>query len=378
MAKIKFYRNLILIILFMTILVCPVVLQISGYHFKEITTENRVKTKFPDLKISGFAKSNKAIGRFLIAFDKYFKDNFAFRDILIRLYRNIKLGLLITNPFPDRVVIGREGWMFLGDYSSSTIKETKGLSVFSDRALELITKNIAESIRLCDSAGIGLYLAIAPEKGTVYGNFLPIIQSRRPTKLQQVKKQLNKIGFPLMDLKDNFKQLQNPAIYYKTDSHWNEFGEFYGYQTLMLHIKKDFPSLDILQINDFTIDTIFNHQGDLAKLLFLPGTERKYVFTVDNTRDIIEIGKKYSVPESYPFKPSTYERRSGNTSQELKVLVFHDSFFREFPKFLAPSFKETVFIWSVWDKKIILNEKPDIVIFEITERNLDLLLYPLK
>ncbi|MCX6303949.1 MAG: hypothetical protein NT040_03185 [Bacteroidetes bacterium] len=378
MEKTRSHRSLVLAILFLVILGCPLLLQVSGYQFKGIAAENRAKAKFPVFEMKKLVGFNNDIGIYFAGLNDYFKDNFAVRDVLIWLYCKIKLGVLNTPPFPERVVIGREGWMFLGDLSSNAISETKGIINFNESELNMITRNFSQSISFFDSAGICFYLAVAPEKSTVYGDYLPIQKSKRPTKLEQVKKRLQTIGCPVIDMKDNFKQLLNPLLFYKTDSHWNEFGEFNGYQTLMQRLKSDYPGLAVLQVDDFVIDTTFNYQGDNARLQFIPGTDRKYEFSKHKGYEVAELEKSYQVPESYHWNPATYERRFGNQKKELKILIFHDSFFREFPKFLSPGFRESVFIWSVWNKKIILTEKPDIVIFETVERNLELLLYPLN
>jgi alginate O-acetyltransferase complex protein AlgJ len=378
MATIKFYGNIVLILLFIVTLICPILLQISGYKINAITSENRSKATMPEFKINSFTGLEKDLDAFIKMFQNYYNDNFTFRDLLIHLYRNIKLDLLKTDPFPEKVVIGREKWMFLGESHSLAISVTKGLINFSEKELEEITNNIQESINFFDNLDIHFYLAIAPEKSTVYGDYIPVLKSKKPTKLDQVKKRLLRVGCKIIDMKDDFNQIQNHLLFYKTDSHWNEFGEFLGYQTLMKRLKSNYPNLDVLQQADFQIDSINDYQGDNARLLFLPWAEKKYIFTTLNEQDVFESEKIYSVPTSYLWDPANYERRFGNNKKKLKVLIFHDSFFREFPKFIAPSFKETVFIWSEWNKKIILDEKPDLVIFEIVERGIDALLNPLN
>jgi alginate O-acetyltransferase complex protein AlgJ len=378
MGKIKFYRNLLLIFLFMIVLCSPVLFMVSGYQFKEIVEENRTKAKFPAFKIVRLPYFNNMLVSYIQKLNEYFEDNFAFREILIRLNRNIKLRLLRTNPFPEKFVIGRDGWMFLGNEHSMAISETKGLLNFSESELDQISDNITQAMRFFDKAGVRFYLAIAPEKSTVYGEFLPITKTGKPTKLDQLKIKLLGAGCRIIDMKDDFKNLKNPVLYYKSDSHWNEFGEFIGSQTLLNRIKCDFPAIKPLQLNDFIIDTIRDYQGDNAQMLFLPWTDKKYEFRQQNTTDVVELQKMYTVPNDYPWNPADYERRYGNAKKTLKVLIFHDSFFREMPKFLAPDFKETVFIWAWWDKKIILNEKPDIVIYEKVERDIDNLFYPIK
>lgn len=378
MVKIKTYRNFVLIFLFMVVLSSPVLFMVSGCRFKETLTENRAKAKFPVFKIKRLSTLNSFLVIYIQKLNEYFEDNFSFRDILIRVNRNVKLRLLKTNPFPEKFVIGNGGWMFLGNEHSMAISESKGLVNFSETELDRIAINISKSIRFFNKAGIRFYLAIAPEKSTAYGDYLPILKTGKPTKLDQVKKKLSGIGCRIIDMKDDFHLIKNQVLYYKSDSHWNEFGEFLGYQTLIKGIKNDYPDISLLTFDDFIIDTIRDYQGDNAQMLFLPWTDNKYVFRKKDSEDVVELQERYTVPDTYLWNPADYERRYGNAKSNLKVLIFHDSFFREMPKFLAPCFKETVFIWSWWDKKIIMDEKPDIVIYEKVEREIDHLLNPLN
>ncbi len=378
MARIRSYKNILLIILFAVALSTPILVQLSGYKLKVITTENRPKANMPVFNMIKIKDLNKQLGLYFKDYNTYFEDNFAFREMLIEFYSYLKLGILRSDPFPEKIIIGREGWQFLGEAHSNTISETKGILNFSQSDLDLISKNMSESMLFLDSLNIRLYLAIAPEKSTVYGDYLPIRKSTNQTKLDQVKNRLATIGCRVIDLKDDLTKIQNPYIFYKTDSHWNEIGGFLGSQTLMKRLKNDYSMLPVLEMADFSIDTITDYQGDNAKLLFLHWPENKYIFTLNIPLEVIAKEKEYTVPSTYLWNPANYERRYSTSQNKLKVLIFHDSFFREFPKFLSPAFGETVFIWAWWNKAIILNEKPDIVIYEKVERDIDHLLYPLK
>jgi|GEM_PF-3245792 len=378
MGRIRSYGDILLVFLFMAGLCAPALFMVSGIKFRETLTENRTKAAFPEFNLKRISQLNLRLVAYIPKFNEYFEDHFTFRDMLIRMNRNIKLRIFKINPFPEKFVIGRDGWMFLGNEHSKAISETKGLLNFSEAELDQISIRISESMQFFENQGITFYLVIAPEKSTVYGEFLPIAKSGKPTKLEQVREKLSGIGCRIVDMKKDFKKLTDPVIYYKSDSHWNEFGEFLGYQTLAGEIKRDFPTLRILQSDDFTIDTIRDYQGDNAQMLFLPWTDNKYIFSLRDTIPVAELQKQYTVPESYLWNPANYERRYGSIGCNLKILIFNDSFFREMPKFLGPGIKETVYIWSWWDKKIILNEKPDIVIYEKTERDIDHLLYRLK
>lgn len=99
----------------------------------------------------------------------------------------------------------------------------------------------------------------------------------------------------------------------------------------------------------------------LPNLTFLP-KRIKFLF-----------GKSINDPiENYFRKNDDYEKRYKSSVNNLKALIFRDSFSDAMIKFLKHSFGETVFIWHyTLDKELIEKEKPDIVIQIIVERNIE-------
>ena len=69
-----------------------------------------------------------------------------------------------------------------------------------------------------------------------------------------------------------------------------------------------------------------------------------------------------------------YESRYIGNANKFKILVFHDSFFNGMSKFFKESFGETVFVWSDLQFGLVEKEKPDILIYERVERDIDMLL----
>ncbi len=371
--------NLVICAVFVITLSVPLVFQIFGIRFNIAMADKRKKTELPAFLKTNNTMSFRSVALFIDNFNSYYSDNFGLRELMIKFYLTFKINLLHTNPFPEKFVFGTEDWIFLSDSYFNAITETKGIKNFSGQELDEITKNIVTCEDYFELKKIKFFLAIAPEKSTVYGQKLPIKKSGRPTKLEQVKKRLSAIGFNLIDLKDDFNKNQNLPLYYKTDSHWNQIGVYYGYLTLMKAIGASYPMLKIHQFKDFSIDSSdHTYTGDMAKQLSLKPMECKYVLTPLFEKESIELPKRMKVPVLFSHDPKSYERRFENKNGKLKILIFRDSFFQVTYKFVAESFHETVFIWSIWKKDVIEQEKPDIVVFELAERTIDNLLYPLN
>ena len=379
MIKIRRAINLVICFVFVIVLSLPFVLQITGIQFDNSTSENSKKMKFPVLNLTTNKMFLTDFSLFTNQFNTYYTDNFVVRKMMIQLYIYVKVNLFYTSPIPEKIVIGKEDWLFLGDGYSKAITETKGITNFSEEELNKITNNIIEFEKYFKQKQIKFFLAIAPEKSTVYGDNLPIKQSSKQTKLEQLRKRLSAIGFNLIDLKADLKKDQSYPLYYKTDSHWNQIGMYYGYLRLMKSICPSFPMVKILQFDNFSIDSSNrNYTGDMAWQLSLKTKEPRFNLTSLIKKERVKLPNKYKRPSSYVYNPESYERRYENMNGKLKVLIFHDSFFQEMQKFIAESFQNTVFIWSTMDKGIIEKEKPDIVIREMVEREIDQLKYPLK
>lgn len=326
---------------------------------------------WPDFTRRNLVDLNNELLDFSNKFNDYLNDHFPFRNALFSLYKNIKIKVFNTSPIPGKVILGKNGWMYLGEDFGEVTRETMGISAFSPLEIKKCVENIFRYDTLLDHAGISFYFTIAPDKQSVYGQFLSIVKSPRPTKLEQLKLSLEKKNIKLIDLKENFDKWPNKTLYYKKDSHWNQFGAFVGYQTLFEEIRSDFPQVPVKEFDDYTLNTQNKFDFDLATMLRMDGLEKTVIFIPKHHDSVQTIEKRLPVPEKYPHNPNDYERRYICNGKPLKALIFSDSFFIEFIPFVTGSFGETVIVWDRISTKVIAKEKPDIVICESVEREID-------
>lgn len=116
--------------------------------------------------------------------------------------------------------------------------------------------------------------------------------------------------------------------------------------------------------------------GDLNRILQLDKDEY-FIDLVrkDTTSKYKAIQENLTAPQGYYFDPSYYEERYKSETNQLKLMVFRDSFFGAYYKLVASNFGESVFVWwHNFNPDLITDEKPDIVLYEIVERNIDILL----
>jgi hypothetical protein len=355
--------NKLFIILFLIVLVVPTIIQVFGLE-KISHSENRNKADFPKLH------TIKKPKQFVNEIKTFYKDNFGLRNTLSDFYINFKTTTLHESPIPSKVIIGKKGVLFLGNSFSNVINESLGFDLFSERELSKIKSTILERKNWLKSQNIAFYVAVVPNKHSVYRELLPfkapIIQTRKDQLINYLKSSIN---FNLIDLGAQFKtkKLQY-NLYRKFDTHWNDIGAFFGYQTLIDCIKTDF-NIERREFSEYyTKKVILN--GELGKMITL--FNKDTVSTLNafhpDKIDTILMPKYYS-------KKNIYEDHFKNSKKTYKVLFLRDSFSSAMKQFFNQTFGECTFIWThKFDKEIILKEKPDIVVMEYVERYLEALI----
>ncbi|MCK9423297.1 MAG: hypothetical protein M0Q38_11930 [Bacteroidales bacterium] len=367
-------KKVILIACVIILLSIPIIIHITGIIKLSPFNKFHKQAVFPHFTFNSLFINKPGEKSFSDSIEQYYSAISGFRELLVPVFLVVKNELLHVSPYPRKVVYGQNGWFFLGDEYSNVIRESKGLINFTEKELRRIHENMLETKEYCRRRNIKFYLAMVPDKSVVYGCYLPIEKADRPTKLDQVKSRLKNSDFNVIDLGKDFMKYNNRELYLKTDSHWNQFGLFIGYQTLMNEIKTDFPDIQVLKLDQFMIDNVEESTGDLTAMISLERKEQQ-IRLIPKFKTETTLGKKkIPVPDGYPFNPKLFERRFFNKNGKYKALIIHDSFFKSMPKFMKESFRESVFIWCYFNYRIIDDEKPDLIIYELAGREIDALL----
>lgn len=370
---------------FLLLITMPLIGNLLGIKTGETRSENRRIEKMPSLEFAepsthidlrDKAKALYSTGaRFIRKFNDYYSSVFAFRGDLLWIYLSMKEEIFKTNPLPQKVVKGLDGWYFPGDSFGDVIKESKGIEHFSNKELDDIKKQIIERQSWLSEKKAHFYLAVAPDKLSIYGDYLPIRKSGKKTTVEQLDS-ISQNSFNFIDLRKDFPKASAMQLYYKTDSHWNDLGAYFGYTALLKYINSEFPEVPILSLTDMLADTIASQATDLTAMLGIAISEKTIRLTPKHADLVVVLEKKYPVPVNYNNNPANYENRFKSNVNQLKVLVFHDSFTSNLKKYLNASFGEMTFIWRhTFDKKLIESEQPDIVIQIIVERHLEVLVH---
>lgn len=355
---------------FLLVLILPTIGNLLGFELNMESIEKRKLAEKPKFKVSEIEKYPRS-------FEGYYNDNFGFRNLLIQLGANIKINIFKASPAPDKVTIGRDNWIFLSGRSYGVTQDLKRENLFtSDQLQKKITTWLGRRDTL-KSMSIQSYIALWPDKHNVYTQYLPLSMK------VQLKDTISKTDQMIIGLKkaDSFSEIidvrveliekqKTVQVFLKNDTHWNEYGAFIAYQKLMQKISKNFPQvLPIKEATDYKIEWTESSDGDLLNIMGIERTDH-FIDKVPNFISLDEEEDISSLPtDSYPAE--TIFHRNMRSPNNLRVIIFRDSFTRSLTKFISPHFKEVLYIWTPFDQRIVDSYKPDIVIECFVERYFD-------
>jgi len=311
---------------------------------------------------------------FLEESESYFNDHFGFRTHLLYQHNRLTVGLFGVSP-TDKVIIGRQGWLFMARESETRneLDYFRQLTLLTPQQVRHWRNMLRQRRRWLEERGIAYMFIVVPNKSTVYSEFMPANIRRRhgQSRLDQLLAALaREDDFPVIDLRETLAAAKRSyRIYNKTDSHWNELGAFFAFEKIMARLARIYPELDRPALEDFIIEYSDRNGGDLALMLSLQKVQfREQTIRL---RPKIPVATRLLRPKR-SLGPYIRETSSECPSATLPTLLLvHDSFVHQLKPLLNPRFRRIIYIWD-WGlhffKDAIEEEKPEIVIEEITER----------
>jgi|GEM_PF-3711630 len=311
-------------------------------------------------------------------FENHSDNKIWYKEKLYAFLSNFELDYFKRSIKPDKIIKGKGDWFYLGNDFSEVIEETNGVRQLEESDIEKIKSNIGKLREIFKKEDIEFVVVVAPNKHTVYPENLPFdIDKSVSTKLDQ----LSNADIPgLIDLRKNLLENKNNArLFHKTNSHWNGFGGFYGYEQIVNYLNSNYDmQLDILSKNQVAYDTIYTQKEDLTKMIKVEFEEEKISSRVIES----ELYKLADViyNEDYPNHKirkfqAVFENENCSASCLNNVILIRDSFGAEFVNHLLYNTKRLNTLQSRHiDYKYIINNKPDLVIFEIVERRVEKLI----
>jgi alginate O-acetyltransferase complex protein AlgJ len=366
-TTIQTISEIVLILLFFTVIYAPPLKCILHPDKKWSNTEKRMLASFPEIP-----RNLKAISNFFKQFEDYYNDHFGFRDKLIHRYsREMEKRFGLSGV--SNVMAGKEGWYFFA--RDNVLDDFRGISPLTEHQLISWKADLVRKKDWLAKQGIQYLFVLPPSKPTIYPEYLPeaFQNAKGVTHLEQLIDYLDKdpdvdIVNPKPEL---LKAKTKTRLYYKTDTHWNDYGAFVAYKEIINQISRWFPE------DPFKYDFYFHDAlkeapgGDLAKMLDLHKTLKEMI------PDLKE--RHYSAqPMELHLQLKTYRKgrepfMKGCKDARLRALVFRDSMFFAVEPFFSENFNQVIYLWQKYDQKtaarLIEYFHPHIVIDEVGERN---------
>ncbi|MHC1726868.1 MAG: hypothetical protein AB9866_12825 [Syntrophobacteraceae bacterium] len=286
--------------------------------------------------------------------EAYVDDHFGFRTDLIRWNTLMRVHLFGVAP-ASSVIVGKDSWLFYCSEAledGNSINDYMGTIPLSLAELEELRLRLEENERKFSQKGIRYIVAIAPNKNTIYAEYLPetIRKRNARTRLDQFLDHMKSSSkLQILDLGKSLREEKKLLpVYWATDSHWNSFGAYVGYREIMNRTSESFPRANAIPIAGKVAVEWRANGGDLAQILFIQDVwPEKYNTVVDLKRD---------------FRPS----------QHQKLLFRHDSFGDGLYPYLTKHFKRIINVapFAPFRFEEIYRERPELVLHLFTERYL--------
>lgn len=283
---------------------------------------------------------------YLSQLQRYVNDRFFLRQKLITLDR--RLSNLLGVSGEDSVIAGKDGWLFFAD----TLGDYTGTGLMSNRELFSAATNVALMDEYCRVNGKEFTFIIAPNKNSLYGEFMPSYGvTAKTSNAQRLHSLLDQLQVEYVDLFAAFGA-QKEILYFAHDSHWNSKGAALGADL----INRSFGVASDYFGADFSRQ--IPHEGDLYAMVF-PGAE-------DSETDPVYGGKLNYTFTSKATQPDAIVLTTAGAGQG-SLLCYRDSFGILLFPFLADSYASAKFSRSV---NYDLTGNEQYVAIELVERNI--------
>jgi hypothetical protein len=292
---------------------------------------------------------------------------------LVRGYTNVRFSLLKDQIFGD-IFARPDGWLvYTGETSMDNYQRT---DAFTPQQLATIQTNLDGLTERLGQHGIKFLVVIVPGKNTIYPEEVPpqipvLGDETRTDQLMAYLSQNSKTS--VLDLRAALLAARKDhVLYYATDTHWNPYGILVGYQQILGALQKDFPSLKAHTLDDFRVASRGQGSGDISRE-WVQGLAQEEMFRLEPRFE--RKTEQFALSQGSSLVPGRMIATYTPDDTLPKAMIFHDSFFNDMIPFLSDHFRYAIYHWAFKvDETFVAGEKPDIVIFEVTDRYLSRLL----
>ena len=343
--------------------------EISGREQRRLAT----KPEFP--------KTLSSLEEYPEKFQKYFNDHFGQRNDILSWANRFKEKVFQKSK-ARHAVLGDADWLYYN--IDGSILDFIGYFEPNVDQLENWKQGLNLKTQWLEKRDVFYLLVAIPNKVTVYPEYLPSRYSNNQgvSRLMAFNTYLEKdSGRSFIDAGvwlNNEKG--NNQVYFKHDTHWNDFGAYATYYGTLNYLSTFFPSLVPYPLEAYRQEQ-FEKIGDIARLGLESDQygESSHSLMLKNPCETLseQPVERFIDTPAYQLKKKKLPLLSGCPTKNLKALVVHDSFGHFLKKFLNQHFKEIIYMPSydiIGMESFIREYDPDIYIDFRSERRFHLLL----
>ena len=362
-------QRIYMVILTILILIPVVLYAVIGKYLDSSTAdkENRVMTEMPTL-------ANTQISEFPTLFDAYMNDNLPYKNYLVTINSMADYYLFNTSSSDD-VIVGDKGWLFYVGHENNDedpLADYEGTNLYSIDELEIIAENMINARDFLASQGKDFVITIIPNKSRVYSEYMPDMcgDVSQECRLNQVYQYLSEntdltIVSPYNDIVSYKEAHPETQLYFKYDTHWNNFGAYVAAQSISRVWGFEMPDLDTVEQVYVDSDTY-----DLARMINLG----------DYLKEDAPIATAYSGHMARVEIQSDGMSFTGTvdqgTADARKLYIIGDSFSALLFPYLACHFNSSKSdMYYNYNYSSLESYDPDVVVFECVERYLNNMLH---
>lgn len=369
MSKCQKISNIIVILSFFIMITVPQIL--FGFLKSSIpqdTSENRKLAEKPVFDLEN-------IDTYSTGYENYYNDNLPFRGIIRNVWTNFNFYIL-NESTTSQVLIGKNdgdissSWLFFQDETegSNSVKDAQGILTLSCEELEQIKENINENTNELENRNIKVLYAIIPNKANLYKEKLPnnITIYEEENRFDKLEKYLQekeiKNFIYLKDALLNAKEIND--VYYKQDTHWNNFGAFIGFKEILNQIEEDYNNFEYnMEISEEKL-----MDKDLAQMSGIKNVLKDKEITIEFAPNITYWETVFETENKIVIT------QSEDAPIHKTVFVVGDSFRTAMIPYFSKVYSKVVYMHRCdYGSYMLDHYQPDIIVFQLLERYINTL-----
>ncbi len=304
-------------------------------------------------------------------YDNWYNDHFGSRDSLLKIYHFINFNLNSVPRSSRAAYFKNNGWLFLPPFAHS-----RGI-------VKPVVESLVNFNKFCKKSKIKFYYIEVPDKQFIYQEYLYKFGfDKRGWQMvekvhQEVRDKVRSHNIPYIY---PFKELRDASVrdyvYFKWTAHWTDLGAYIGYRELMKEVKKDFPDIPVVSLDDYKktrskgIRDEWNRDYHTGELSF-------FALKKDDKRDTDYIYYDHRQENLLNLNVAKYTKDATYAAGRYRIMLIGSSQCENFFQFLPYSGKTTKYVrinmalvkkterYKIMKlyQKMILDFKPDILIF---------------